>query len=275
MIPPGDSDSMAILLVGHGTRSTPGQAEFLTLAGLLQREYSDVPVMPAFLELCAPTIADAIGQLRGQGISRLVVAPLLLFEAGHAKRDIPGAVWSACRDGLEVNLLQAAALECDVHLLKLSRLHFERATEDFSTPGQTLLLLVGRGSRDEPATQKMWEFKACRAEQGGATEVRVAFMAMAAPAIREALTQAASEGWPRIVIQPHLLFQGELLEELKRLVEEFAHRHPRQRWRLVAHLAAGIGSGGDADALLPAAVRTRIAAVMNQCNDIEMDDGRA
>jgi sirohydrochlorin cobaltochelatase len=275
MIPLKASESVAILLIGHGTRSEPGREEFLRLASLIQREFSNIPVKPAFLELCGPTLVDAIGQLRGQGKRRLVIAPLLLFAAGHAKRDIPLAVQSAFAEDAEAHLVQTAALECDVHLLELSRLCFERATADFSTLDKTLLLVVGRGNRDELATQKMQEFTACRAEQGGATEVRYAFMAMADPSIREALARAVAEGWPRIVVQPHLLFQGELLEELKRLIEEFMRRHPQHQWRLTSHIAAGIGSGGPVDALLPATMRERIEAALGERSHFASRDGSA
>ncbi|MEE3220587.1 MAG: CbiX/SirB N-terminal domain-containing protein, partial [Planctomycetota bacterium] len=77
-----------LLLVGHGTRSSRGRDELLTTANAVGSRM-EIVVEPAFLELTEPTIDDAVTRLADRGVRRMTVMPLLLFAAGHAKRDIP------------------------------------------------------------------------------------------------------------------------------------------------------------------------------------------
>src|SRR4051812_33042374 len=108
------TNNTGLLLVGHGTRSEIGTQQFLTLADSLAQRLFPLAVEPAFLEMQQPDIDAAIGRLLQRGITRLVTAPLLLFAAGHAKRDIPRQVSAALvrrgRDHIEH--VQAAHLGC-------------------------------------------------------------------------------------------------------------------------------------------------------------------
>src|SRR5215471_6792139 len=81
-----------LLLVGHGTRDCRGLAEFHLLTKLIVEAGQGFEAVSCFLELAEPDIATGMRTLLDRGIERLTVAPLLLFAAGHAKRDIPEAV---------------------------------------------------------------------------------------------------------------------------------------------------------------------------------------
>src|SRR5262245_58516381 len=87
--------STGLLLIGHGTRSAAGTRQFLALARSLAETVAPLPVEPAFLELQQPDINAAVTHVVCRGIKRLVTMPLLLFAAGHAKRDIPAQVSEA------------------------------------------------------------------------------------------------------------------------------------------------------------------------------------
>ena len=43
----------------------------------------------AFLELMAPTLADAGAELAGRGCTRIAVVPVFLGMGGHVRRDVP------------------------------------------------------------------------------------------------------------------------------------------------------------------------------------------
>ena len=144
-----------VLLVGHGTRSAQGVAEFRQLAREVEQSLAPQPVEPAFLELAEPTIADSFSRLIERGVRRVAVAPLLLFAAGHAKEDIPAAVAEAA--GIlppgEVEIVFAQPMGSHPALLELSGRHTRRMLEEreWQAPGESCLLLVGRGSRDPQA----------------------------------------------------------------------------------------------------------------------------
>src|SRR5687767_3853616 len=116
-------ESLGWLVVGHGTRDRAGQAEFFELVELLARKVGDrgPQVEPAFLELASPTIAQGLARLAARGVRRVLVIPLLLFAAGHAKDDIPQAVAAAALPlGIDV-VAQVGAMESQPQLLELSR----------------------------------------------------------------------------------------------------------------------------------------------------------
>lgn len=139
------SPRQPVLLVGHGTRDPEGVAGFLELAALVAERRPEWQVEPAFLEFAAPSIADGVAKLLAEGTPELlVVAPLLLFAAGHAKEDIPREVAAAVEtvrgaratsagpsDSCEETsgppsprIVQSAALELDADLHALACLRF-------------------------------------------------------------------------------------------------------------------------------------------------------
>ena len=255
-----------LLLVGHGTLSAEGTRGFLTLADLVRERLAPVPVKAAFLELQEPTIAGGIARLANLGVKRLVVMPLLLFAAGHARRDIPQAVEQALSDlALPPEMaLYAEHLGCHPAMLELSQRQMAKAAGSLppASAGDTCLLLVGRGSHDESATAEMHEFARLRAKANRKqyATVRVAFIAMAKPSLTETLPEIAAAGYRCVIVQPHLLFEGEIVERLRTNVAQIAAQHPDQQWLVTSLLAEGIGTGGDADELLAQVVLDRLTA---------------
>ncbi|MDA1040461.1 MAG: CbiX/SirB N-terminal domain-containing protein, partial [Planctomycetota bacterium] len=140
--PPGP---VGVLVVGHGTADAVGAEETRAVARQTAAALSTVPVELGFLEVIGPSIGDAMQVLAAQGCRRVVVAPLLLLTAGHARRDVPEAVVDAAKQhGLEVT--QSAALGCHPELLTLSR---QRRREALAKrppldPAATVAVILGR-----------------------------------------------------------------------------------------------------------------------------------
>lgn len=232
------STTDALLLVGHGTRSASGTAEFLQTAQLVASRFVTTPVQPCFLELNKPSIAEGLARLVEQGARRVVVVPLVLFSAGHAKRDIPAAVAEAARRWPELSVVQTPHLGCQEEILELS---VQRYRETFgglaeSELRETALVLVGRGSYDAEATAEMHRFTQLRAARAPVGKAVACFLAMAEPRLERVLSETASQGWRRIVVQPHLLFQGELLDHVQSAVAVARERWPDREWLVALHL---------------------------------------
>src|SRR5438552_1673786 len=85
------------------------------------------------------------------------------------------------------------------------------------------LLTVGRGSHDPEATDAMHQFTRLRAELTPVGRSETCFIAMQSPPFKEALAAAAATTYRRIIVQPHLLFHGQLFHEIKGEVERLAH----------------------------------------------------
>jgi sirohydrochlorin cobaltochelatase len=232
-----------LLLVGHGTRDAAGLAEFACLARNVVELLPEFAVEPCFLELAEPDIPTAVNRLLDRGIGQVTVAPLLLFAAGHAKRDIPAAVTAAieARSGRrELIVNQLPPLACHPRIVELSTLRFQEALRNRSAvdQGETMLLFVARGSSYPEALAEMRRFASLRAEQTPVGRTEVCFAAIAEPDLPEGLRRAAASPFRRVVVQPHLLFTGQVLSQIERAVAKMAKLRPQREWIFTAHLGS-------------------------------------
>ena len=227
------------------------------------------------MELAQPDIPAAVYRLAQQGVNRIVTVPLLLFTAGHARRDIPVAVRQAA-DRASIKVVgQSTSLDSCEPILQLSSERFlgslaglvARAPADppsqasrwggtaraesarstaekcsppmehsvatakqVSTGDEIALVLVGRGSRSPTATEAMLEFARRRGARTPVGWLRAAFMHGQRPTLEEALEMAQARPERIRVVQPHLLFEGELMDKLRHLVARKQEERPDSTW---------------------------------------------
>lgn len=228
-----------VLFVGHGTRDEQGICGFLeTARGVAER--LPIPVEPCFLELAEPTIETGIGRLAEVGVRRVIVMPLLLFAAGHAKTDIPLEVKRAATKLGITNVEMASHLGCHRSLLELSSQRYYEAVAEHNpvSASDTALLMVGRGSTDAAATAEMHRFVQSRLKLTPVGRAETCFLAMASPSFEQALAKIATGGINRIVVQPHLLFNGELLRRMRDDVADAAKKYCHSQWIVARQLGA-------------------------------------
>jgi len=220
-----------ILIVGHGTRDADGVAEFLTLVQMVQERLPDVAVEPAFLELARPTIAEGLQSVVARGADDLRVAPLLLFAAGHMKRDIPEALAAAARDYPRIRCRLVDCLGCDRRVVELSTRRFQEAIANSDIPlSETALFMIGRGSVDPDANAEMYRFARMRYEATPTGWLEVAFTAMTTPGLEEGVRLASGLPFRQVVAQPHLLFSGQLFQRIRDLVAQQSRTDSKQFW---------------------------------------------
>jgi sirohydrochlorin cobaltochelatase len=256
--------STGILLVGHGTRSEVGTSQFLNLAREMASALAPNAVEHAFLEMQQPDIRTAVGRLLDRGIARLVTVPLLLFAAGHAKRDIPFAVHSALRlrGAGHIEHFQAAHLGCHPELVKLSERRMQEAAQDSENrvdDSKTCLLLVGRGSNEDSATAEMHTFAEIRQALCG-LKTEVAFLAMAQPLLCDQLRHVDCQGYSRVIVQPHFLFDGELVESINQQVGEMMVSHRATNWLVARPLV-------DSDSFVTPAAEFIRKVIVDRCRE--------
>jgi sirohydrochlorin cobaltochelatase len=118
-------------------------------------------------------------------------------------------------------------------------------------------VLVGRGSHDESATAEMYEFARLREQNDDAMKTEVAFLAMARPLLEEQLLKVAGQGYRHVIVQPHFLFHGELVDSITRQVAHMAAQHPEQEWIMTPPLADKPGVVGAATQLMQKVITDR------------------
>jgi sirohydrochlorin cobaltochelatase len=252
--PPG----VGVLVVGHGTADPVGAGETRSVAAAVADLLPGVPVELGFLEVIGPTIAESLGRLAARGCREIIAAPLLLFAAGHAKRDVPEAIAAgAATHGLRV--VQAEPFGCHREILQLSRTRRQEAVASLpsASPAETVLVVIGRGSSDPGAVPQLRSFvEASLAGDplGRPRRIELGFVAAAQPRLDDALRMAGDPTDPlvrRILVQPHLLFRGHVEEQVTEAVQRGRVARPDLEWVQVSRLGA--------DPLVALAVAERVA----------------
>jgi sirohydrochlorin cobaltochelatase len=230
-----------ILMVGHGTRQVAGQRQFLDLAAATATYLPGIPLEACFLELAEPTIEQALRQLATRCQSAIIL-PLLLFSAGHAKQDIPDEVQNVARQIDFPILGQVSALEHHPAVLQLSAIRFQEATSSAAAtpdPLDTCLMMLGRGSSDREAVRAMRLFTYYRRALRQANAATTGFFAVAKPTVQQAFEYVHKKrSETNIVVQPHLLFDGQLWREAESLTLEYQALKPSRNWYIAQPLGA-------------------------------------
>lgn len=242
--------SPGVLIVGHGTRNERGAAEYRRAVDDLAESLS-TPVEAAFIELLEPSIDKGLQRLVERGAAQIAVVPLLLFAAGHAERDIPAAVDEFRRRFPWVTVQLAGTIDCAPEVLEWSRQRYDAACMGRIVPQESTLVLIARGNSRPTAQAEFRRFAELRRSQSACRHGICGFVAIAEPTLSAALNEAAQADTQQIIVQPHVLFTGEVLEQIRAAFELYRARYPAKTWVLAEHL----GGGGELQAYLQRVVR--------------------
>ena len=206
-----------LLLVGHGSRSGDGAAEMLAIAHLVRAALPGVAVDVGFLEMSDPPAGPVLDRLADAGCHRIVVLPLVLPGAGHAKSDVPALV------------LEGRARHPDLHVHFGSPLGISRdlvavlgaALVDAGAEGLPLLL-VARGTSDPDANGDAHKVARLLGEWAGAPFVHTAFTGVTTPLVADGLEVLARLGYRRMAVAFWFLCTGVLVERARAEIGAFS-----------------------------------------------------
>jgi sirohydrochlorin cobaltochelatase len=231
-----------VVVVGHGTADAAGAAETAAVAARVAELLPGVAVELGFLEVIEPSIAAAVERLAARSCREIVAAPLLLFAAGHARRDVPEALAAAVK-AAGISARQAEPLDLHPAVVALSaRRRSEALARLPAVPeGDTVLVVLGRGASDPGALCRLRDFAAATLDVGDGWRpgrVEYGFAAAARPNLDEALAAAAADAPRRVVVQPHLLFHGHVEGQAAAAVARARTAWPAIEWVQVDRLGA-------------------------------------
>ena len=206
-----------LLLVGHGSRSGDGAAEMVTLGDLVGRALPDVAVDVGFLEMTEPPAGPVLDRLAAAGCRRVVVLPLMLLGAGHAKNDVPAVVLEARRrhPDLDVRFGSPLGLARDLVGVLGGALTARGAT---GLP----LLVVARGTSDPDANGDAHKVTRLLGEWTGAPFVHTAFTGVTDPRVPAGLDVFARLGYRRLAVAFWFLCTGVLVDRAREDLAAFA-----------------------------------------------------
>ena len=220
----------AVMLCGHGSRDEAAIAEFTALAHTLSSRFT-WPVAHGFLEFATPVIREGLDRLREGGAREILAVPGMLFAAGHVKNDIPGVLNTWSRDtGIQVRY--GRDLGHDMKMIKAAGERVEEAiqtanaTQDHVAAGDTLLLVVGRGTSDPDANANVARVSRLLTEGLGLGWGETAYSGVTFPLVAPALDHVVRLGFRRIIVFPYFLFTGVLVRRIYNAATSAAARYP-------------------------------------------------
>ena len=214
-----------LLIVGHGTVDERGVAEFRSFVRRVRDRMSGVDVAGGFIELAAPAVTEAWGELAGSGHRDLAAIPLVLVAAGHAKGDIPAALEREVRRHPGTSYRFGRPLGPHPTLLTLLAERIA-AVAPPDRWADTAVVLVGRGSTDPDANAEVCKVARLLQETRGFAFVETAFVSLARPDVTGGLARARLLGARNVVVAPYFLFDGVLPQRVGTQATAFADEHP-------------------------------------------------
>jgi len=209
----------ALVALAHGSRDPRSAATIKALVGEVRAMRPDLKIEAAFLELSKPSFTTVVDKLVRAGHDEIVVVPLLLTEAYHAKVDVPTAVAEAQarHAGLQVRATPVLGLE--PRFLEVLDLRLREALRAARVRELDALVLAAAGSSDPLANQSV----ARLARVWGTRHklpVTAAFASSAPPATGEAVRAFRAEGRRHIAVASLFLAPGFLPDRAAELALE-------------------------------------------------------
>ncbi len=189
-----------VVLLAHGSPDRRAAAATHDVARRLEQRLTGPVVRAAFLDHDWPSLPAAIGRhLDAGGADSVVVVPMLLSNAFHARSDVPGTVASA-RLAHRVDIVVTAPIGLDERLLD--------ALED-ALPADGPAVLAAAGTSDKRAQADLRALAASWQRRRGA-QVVAAYAAQASPGVTAAITAVNASSAREPVVGTLLLFPGTL-----------------------------------------------------------------
>ncbi|GLW70614.1 sirohydrochlorin chelatase [Kitasatospora phosalacinea] len=197
-----------LLLLAHGSRDPRHAATVEALAAAVRVLRPELPVTTAYLDHCAPRIAQVAPRL-----TDAIAVPLLLNRAFHAKHDIPAALRAAGSAIPVAEVLGPSPL-----LLEALDRRLAESGPDVADPAvraRTGVVLAAAGSSDPAANATTRAVAAEWRRTRGWAAVTIAHASGTGPTVAEAL--AALRAVPAVrgtAVAPYLLAPGLLPDRI-------------------------------------------------------------
>ncbi|MGE7023669.1 sirohydrochlorin chelatase [Solibacillus cecembensis] len=245
----------AILYIGHGTRIKKGVEEALHFIEETKKQVDISIQETAFLELAEPNILQGIKKCVERGATRILIAPILLLAAQHAKEDIPAEIEKASK--LYPNIKFTLGRPFGIHE-KLIDTVYKRITEQqCAILPDAEVLLVGRGSSDRAVIRDMREISNRLQKKYKFHSVRTCFLYGTGPSFENTMNSLKEQDVKQLFIVPYLLFSGLLSIGIQKKAKALAFDESRiilcnslgydrnVRKVLVERVLKGINNEGD------------------------------
>ncbi|TGJ99470.1 ferredoxin [Leptospira semungkisensis] len=231
-----NSSSIAVLILGHGSREENSNLEFVSLVESYAKTKPNWTIRHAYVELAKPDLETSLRELSEEH-SEIIIFPLFLFTSGHIKNDIPIVLDKLKPEFPKHSYKIANSLGIHSTLIQLMRKRSEQVFS--SSPEQarkTGIIVVNRGSSDPDANSDFYKTVRLFQEGNSFSFVLPSFIGIASPLLPETLEMAAKLRPERLLVLPYFLFGGKLIQKIESLVQNFSEKFPWINTKLSEYL---------------------------------------
>lgn len=209
----------ALIALTHGSRDPRSAASVREIVATTKRLRPDLRIEPAFLDHVKPDLDKVFDRLVMRGYEEIVVVPLLMTTAYHARVDVPEAVRKAAVRHEGVAVREAAVLGTDAALLTVLDERLREALRSARIRELDALVLAAAGSSDARANAMM----ARLARVWGARHrlpTSVAFASASPPSTGEAVRDWRRQGRRHVAVGSLFIAPGILPDRAAELALE-------------------------------------------------------
>ena len=208
----------ALIALAHGSRDPRHKATITQVVDQARALRPDLRIESAFLDLAKPDFDSAVRRLAKAGFEEIVVVPLLLNDAYHARVDVPAAI-EAASVAHGVGIRASKILGLETAFLEVLDTRLREALKSARVRELDALVLAAAGSSDHLANAAV----ARLARVWGTRHhlpVTAAYASAAPPAAGEAVRAFRREGRRHVAVGSLFLAPGYLCDRAGELALE-------------------------------------------------------
>ena len=209
----------ALVALAHGSRDPRSAATITALVEEVRALRPDLRIEQAFLELSRPSFQTVVDRLVKAGHDEIVVVPLLLTEAHHAKVDVPNAIAAASARHAGLQIRATSVLGFEASFLEVLDVRMREALKVSRVRELDALVLAAAGSSDPLANQAVARLARVWGQRHR-LPVTAAFASASPPATGEAVRAFRAEGRRHIAVASLFLAPGFLPDRAAELALE-------------------------------------------------------
>ncbi|HSE69780.1 MAG TPA: sirohydrochlorin chelatase [Nocardioidaceae bacterium] len=209
----------ALVALAHGSRDPRSAETIQALCDEVRAMRPDLRIEPAFLELSKPSFSTVVDKLVKAGYDEIVVVPLLLTEAYHARVDVPSAIAEATSRHENLKIRATNILGLETAFLEVLDRRLRAALKEARVRELDALVLAAAGSSNALANQAVARLARLWGSKHRLPTV-AAFASAAPPATGEAVRAFRAEGRRHIAVGSLFLAPGTLPDRAAELAVE-------------------------------------------------------
>jgi precorrin-8X/cobalt-precorrin-8 methylmutase len=222
-------DSCAICLIGHGSQDSEGVKDFLTLSQKLRERKFCLIVESGFLEFGNPDITEALSACQRNSVKNIIILPGILFSGKHTQRDVPHTADAVFRNHPEINLIFAEPLATQPKVIEACQKRIEEeernSPESFSR-SETLLMIIGHGSRDTGFNSKVKKNLSQLGDNMGFGKNLIGFAGSSQHYMEDMQEKFQPQRFRRVILLPFFLFSGVWVKRVHALADTLQGKYP-------------------------------------------------